>query len=471
MERPDETFKPGPQFLKMGRERDIVGIVNEHVHEGMACVSCGYDYEFTLPKDLVEICHRGNLVIFAGAGISTEVPAVFPQTLYDEIRIDLDLEGGSFPEVMQSYQDAHGRADLVGRVKKKFEYVDSFPTPRRAARKFHREISTIPFVRDIITTNWDTHFEEECLASPFIQGDDFALLELYDRRVYKLHGSISNLSSLVITESDYLESLSSLGQNVLGAHVKQLLATKTIVFVGYSLSDWNFQRIYETLRSDMGKFAPKAYFVSPFASDAVEKYHLKFLQTSGVKFAKELKAALGNDCVIPDEKFDEVAQYQSELVNADAIAKSVPFSKFPAVLFCWNYHDGAMDACFRILQRSGSGEYSNKHRVLDLARRYSAAADRAYDGGRFTDAAYLEGYTEALVLLLSIDEDDAPGSIPYFFLYGSESPMRSLEDFKLDLEGSRRRAPKERMFARKALKDLPPDMVLEHSRILPDLVD
>lgn len=442
-----------------------------HSHDEATCISCGLDHDFDFPPELAQICHRGDLVVFAGAGISTEVPAVFPETIYEEVSSELDGAEGSFPELMARFEERNGRSALVKKIKKKFDYVDSFPRPRRSARKFHRELATIPFIRDIITTNWDMYFEEECLATQFVQGDDVALLDLYDRRVFKLHGSISNLSSLVVTENDYSESIEALGGNVLGAHVNRLLSTKTIIFVGYSLNDWNFGRIYETLRKDMGKFAPKAYFVSPYGSNRAEELGLVSIRTSGTKFVRELKRRLGTHCVIPDEKYEEIERLQAYVRAADAIAKEVPFTKFPSVVYCWNYHDGVMDACFRILQRRGSGEYSSRQHVRNLLETYDSGADRAYSRGHYSDCAYMTGYSDAMLLLLTTEEDQMLETMPFFFLYAGETDLRTTEDFRSDLERSRRKAPKERAVARRMVANLPEGMVLEHNGVLSDLLE
>jgi hypothetical protein len=444
--------------------------MEQHAHDGQSCIWCGLDYDFDLPDGLVDICHRGDLVIFAGAGISTEVPAVFPVSLYSEVQNEIGGgDGVSFPELMERYEAKQSRSALVQKIKKKFDYVDSFPNSRRASRSFHRELATIPFVSDIVTTNWDTYFEEECFASPFVSGEDVAFRGLYERRVYKLHGTITNLSTIVATESDYDDLLGKLSSNVLGAHVRQLLSTKTVVFIGYSLSDWNFQRLFTALRQDMGRFAPKAYFVSPFPSENAKKFGLSELKTSGVNFLRKLKSEIASSCFIDDTKYDEVAQLQDLAYEADEIAKGVSHKDYPSIIFCWSYHDGLTDACFRILQRRMSGEYSNRHRVQFLARTYSEAADKAYDAGRYTDSAYLEGYANALILLLGTDQDEVLAQMPLYFMFGADSSMRTEPEFSASVLQSRRRAPRERKFARAAVKDLGENMVLEHSRILVDL--
>jgi hypothetical protein len=443
------------------------------------CIHCSLDFDFELPQRIVDAAKSDQLVIFAGAGISTEVPAVFPTTVYDMARNRLEIapEGPepSFPEAMQQFQDRHGRTELVRMIRDKFDYINNFPRLRYHARKFHEELATMPYLRELITTNWDTYFEEECGATPFVTGEDIALYGLPGRRVLKMHGSISNLASLVATEKDYAKRLEQLNTNVMGGLLRHLLATKTVVFVGYSLRDWNFRRLYSALRSDMKDYAPPAYLVSPLADDTTqdEEFKLTVLKTSGVKFLRELKLEMYKHCFISDEAYDKVEEFYDAIDTADAIAKTVPHKKYPAVVFCWFYHDGARDACFRIRTRRVTGEYSERHRVVWLCQSYENFYDNAIEEGRFHDAAYIDGYLNALTLLLSTEEENAEQdlaeSVPYYFIFGAESAMRSVDEFHEALKQSRRRAPKARKQAKEISDGLPEGMVTSHSAFLPDV--
>lgn len=472
--------------------------MSDHAHTAN-CTWCALDLEFDLPPAIVDAYKRDRLVIFAGAGISTEVPTVLSETLYERARKLAGSDAETFPQVMQDFQSKFDRATLVKEIRSRFIYADSFPSARRAARRFHVELATLPQIKDIITTNWDTYFEEECLATPFVVGEDIAFHDLYERRVYKLHGSMTNLATLVATEQDYEESLAKLSSNVLGAHVRNLLSSRTVVFVGYSLTDWNFRRLYEALRADMGKFAPQAYVVNPFDAPEAPSLDLVHIRTSGAKFVQELKRSLQDHCILPDETYDLISRIQDRAIRADEIAKSVDPRKFPAVVYSWFYSDAVLDACFRILERRGSGEYSDAHKVQWLARKYASAAERAEARGNYPDAAYLEGYTNVLIALLSswMGDEEAPGEsisssssptedatdeaynpydayyeiFPHFYLPGVGVDLDGPEEFQLGLEASRRKAPRHRKRARELVASLEPGMVLEHTRDLPDLFE
>ncbi|WP_442601819.1 hypothetical protein [Paenibacillus sp. KN14-4R] len=49
------------------------------------CSSCNHNNGFYLPKEIIEATKNGELVIFAGAGVSTESKKVYKTTLYSDI--------------------------------------------------------------------------------------------------------------------------------------------------------------------------------------------------------------------------------------------------------------------------------------------------------------------------------------------------------------------------------------------------
>ena len=450
-----------------------------HTHEGGlhndGCIHCGLDYQFEMPEGLLEAAHKSQIVIFAGAGISTEVPTVFPDTVLEIAANKLGIaEPESFPATLQAYQDRFGRAALVRMIKRKFDYIDSFPRLRSDARKFHRELATMPYLNDLVTTNWDTYFEAECGATPFVTGEDVALWDMPGRRVLKVHGSIQNLASIVATEEDYAKRLTDLGTNVMGALLRQLLATRTVLFIGYSLRDWNFQRLYSALRADMADFAPRAYIVTPFddGTENQEEFGLNVIKTSGVGFLKELKTQMVGRCFIDDSVYDAIDDAYDLLDEADEYAKSISHKTFPAIIHCWAYHDGMRDALWRVSHKRPTGEYSDRHHVASLLRTYDALYDKAYEAGRFTDAAYLDGYSSGLFLLMSDDEEhgaELAETVPLYFIYGAESAMQTTADLDEVLELSRRRSPKTRKEARTFSDHIPEGMVRSHAPFLPDL--
>lgn len=391
----------------------------------------------------------------------------------------LGEEYESFPETMQAFETKFGRTEMVRMIKSKFDYVDSFRSLRWNARKFHCELATMPYLEDIVTTNWDTYFEEECQAIPFVSGEDVALWNVAGRKVLKIHGSINNLASIVATEDDYANRLDLMKSNVMGAFLRNLLATHTVVFIGYSLQDWNFRWLYESLLADMGKYAPRAYFVSPFgvSSEDAEKYRLEVIKTSGVNFLRKLKSANFGACFIRDEAYERVGEYSDEIDEAEGYAKSLSHIEYPSVIYCWSFHDGARDACARISFRRGSGEYSSRKYVRDRILTYEKLSERALEKDDFWNHSYIEGYLIPLYLMLDDNPDNNEDDVdvfrmaPRYFAYSAaeDNVLQSQDDFDMAMEDGRRRAPKQRAAARQIMADIPADMVITHEPFLPGL--
>ncbi|WP_066361719.1 SIR2 family NAD-dependent protein deacylase [Herbidospora mongoliensis] len=73
--------------------------------------------------------------------------------------------------------------------------------------------------------------------------------------VYHLHGRLDTPSSLVVTEDDYIEFITNLAHDraaetpvMLPPVILGALTTRSLLFVGYSLQDWNFRVLFNGLQ-------------------------------------------------------------------------------------------------------------------------------------------------------------------------------------------------------------------------------
>ncbi len=228
---------------------------------------CCYPYKVDIDEYLYEQIFKGDAVIFAGAGISTERKMVFPYTFYEEIAGELDIldKNLSFPEVMEKYcLLPDGRKLLIDKIQQRFDYIDSFSGLERTATVFYRELATLYPIQTIITTNWDLYFEKYCKAIPYINEEDMAFWDEDKRKVLKIHGSISSYGSIIATSKDYAKAEKSLHKGILGSKLKTILAEKNIIFIGYSFSDADFKEIYNFVKGNLGEFHKQSYVVTPF---------------------------------------------------------------------------------------------------------------------------------------------------------------------------------------------------------------
>jgi SIR2-like domain len=68
--------------------------------------------------------------------------------------------------------------------------------------------------------------------------------------VYHLHGYLGIPESMVMTENDYLDFMISLHEKespILPPQITIALATNALLFVGYSLADWNFRVLFRSI--------------------------------------------------------------------------------------------------------------------------------------------------------------------------------------------------------------------------------
>ncbi len=140
----------------------------------------------------------------------------------------------------------------------------------------------------VVTTNYDQHFEKtyqkatgrppevivykgghnpnDRMAKLHANADEW--WDVGDRSaLYKMHGCISDPSgqNLVVTEEDYVNFLTNaLSQDekkrVLHP-VRGKIARGTILFLGYSLSDWNFRVIFKSTAERVEARTTKSYAV------------------------------------------------------------------------------------------------------------------------------------------------------------------------------------------------------------------
>lgn len=67
--------------------------------------------------------------------------------------------------------------------------------------------------------------------------------------VYHLHGHVDHWQSLVLTEDDYLDFLTSLAADadLIPPRICEQLASACIIFLGYRLADWSFQVVFRSI--------------------------------------------------------------------------------------------------------------------------------------------------------------------------------------------------------------------------------
>lgn len=424
------------------------------------CSICKNNIPFDLPKEIVEVALKGDLVLFCGAGISTENKNVLPYSFYSSIKEELGIKSDSisFSSLMQKYcNEPNGRKKLLIKIHDRFNYIHSFPELERQATSFHRELSEIHPIQTIITTNWDTYFEDYCGAIPITIPDDFAFWDEYSRFVLKIHGSINNLSSIIATEEDYKKCLDQLRNGIIGATLKTILATKTVVFVGFSFGDEDFNQIIDYLRKEMGAIYPHVYFVTldTTLKDRLNYQYSTSIITSGTYFVHQLKLELIQRGAI--KNYSVYPIISSALANVEKLhdkISRIDLSVYPSVIYSLAYQDGVIHAFERFLQNYHTGEYNCPDVIGRLGREYKKIVSECHASKNYWDEAYYEGYLNGVVLIGACGID--PTAIEYFsFIYlpNAKEPLTSVEVFKKELDRVSTMKSKYHRFAKKIVEE------------------
>src|SRR6266498_3801751 len=140
------------------------------------CSICKNKLPFKFPMEIIDAAKSDDLVIFAGAGISTESKQVFKTTLYEHLRDELGIEEKEnidFPNLVSKYcAQNDGRQKFLQLLRGRFEYAHQYPELYNLATRFHKELAPLWMIKTIVTTNWDDYFERECGAIPIVTPKD-----------------------------------------------------------------------------------------------------------------------------------------------------------------------------------------------------------------------------------------------------------------------------------------------------------
>lgn len=434
------------------------------------CALCKNNKPFDFPKEIVEAAVNDDLVLFCGAGISTEGKTVLPDSFYSTIRNEIGLEDNTIPfsNLMQQYCDLpNGRKKLLKKIRERFNYIHSFPELERAATAFHRELAPLYPIRTIITTNWDTYFEDYCGAIPITIPEDFAFWDNSSRCVLKIHGSIQNLSSIIATSTDYEKRFVELQNGIIGATLKSILATKTVVFIGFSFGDEDFAQIINYLRDEMGDIFPHIYIVTLDATlkDRLAYKNATSIVTSGTFFLHRLKLALVDLRIIKDytHRYLVVAAYD-KINESHRKVSEIDLLKYPCTIYTLSYQDGVIHALERFLHNYQTGEYNRPGSYKKNVEEYEKWITNYLTKEDYWNATYFQGYVDGLTLIEACEVGNNILDIfPVLFLPNAKQDLSTYDIFMDELMRLSRGRSKYQRYAKNFVKKWAgPDIVVHH---------
>lgn len=228
-----------------------------------------------IPSELIERFKHKECVFFVGAGVSQaaglSTGSIFKQQLIEKIqypRPDVPLS-----KVAQAVEDAIDRTTLNQMIRENFA-GDHSPA------KSHESIAELAnqHCTHLITTNFDNLLEKalDQLKHKYHKSKRDSDISLAGGKLHliKLHGDADDNETIVITETDYRDSFRE--HPIIWNLISGLLVEKTLVFLGYSLEDPDFDQIYHQITRTLGDFQRLSYAVQVRSNEISEEDWNKF---------------------------------------------------------------------------------------------------------------------------------------------------------------------------------------------------
>lgn len=267
----------------MGTQRRSAGLVandasdpKENVNafcHGRNCLERLFQHRLLSMTDglasLAKAIGRGSAILFVGAGVSISVGLPSWEKLIEQMAKELGIDEefsmrrDRFQTLAEYYRIRHGS---IGPLRSWMDRNWSVARDRIETSELHRLIVMLNFPI-IYTTNYDRNLELafEIYGQRYVKvanARDVAQARQGVTHIVKFHGDFDDDSSLVLTETDYLDRLSF--NSPLDVRFRADALGSTILFIGYSLSDPNIRlllhRLWQTWhRSGYEKDRPPSF--------------------------------------------------------------------------------------------------------------------------------------------------------------------------------------------------------------------
>ncbi len=204
-------------------------------------------------EELARSIKERRAILFVGAGASMSVGLPSWQKLIAHMMRELEVDAEEFRDSQNSYQILAEYYRLkngsIGALRSWMDRAWHVSEEKVRGSKLHELIVSLDFPL-VYTTNYDRNME----VAYEIHGRDFAkIANVRDiarardgvPQIVKFHGDFDDDDSLVITETDYFSRLAF--DSPLDVKLRADALGKTVLFVGYSMSDMNIRMLLHRL--------------------------------------------------------------------------------------------------------------------------------------------------------------------------------------------------------------------------------
>src|ERR687898_1012597 len=221
----------------------------------------------------------------------------------DELKIDLSDFKGTDLNYLTLAEYYRLRQGSIGPLRSWMDRNWSIPEDTLKSSRVHELICKLDFPI-VYTTNFDRNLETayDLHSKEYVKivnAKDIARVREGVPQIVKYHGDFDDDDSIVIAETDYLDRLSF--ESPLDIKFRSDALGKTILFIGYSLSDLNIRfllhRLWKTwMASGFERDRPQSYVFmmrpNPIEASVLEQWGLRVLTEPDCKPEEALEVFL-----------------------------------------------------------------------------------------------------------------------------------------------------------------------------------
>ncbi|GGG45479.1 hypothetical protein GCM10011414_13790 [Croceivirga lutea] len=283
------------------------------------------------PQHLLEAIAGNKLIVFAGSGTSHNLK--FPS--WNELVIQIidsivtstgDKKLNAFKGVLET--GAMEAIDVLTQIEKQGYRKNSFDYLEKNLRIASNEDLSLQnelfeLCPKIITTNYDHAFEHALgdkvhkIGYESIHG--MTNLSKKSNYIFKIHGDIDNPDKCILFQSDYNKLYKENQENLFLTRLRSLILDRTILFIGFSLSDPYVKEVFSKMNELTGGMMDKHYLIT-----TQEDFSLPFIEPIVLESYAHVLETIKALKVITDSKVEsgDISKTQVELNDVDSTNKA-----------------------------------------------------------------------------------------------------------------------------------------------------
>lgn len=222
-----------------------------------------------IPKSLFENINKNNIVVFAGAGLSMSAGLPSWQDLIASILDELgdkELKSAKYKDALTD--DIMTPLEILNKIEVHKEFaieilekkIRSYDAQKpTSVHKLLGQIST-----KIITTNYDCLLEtafHDFEKISYYNTFKVSKISEYPKYIFKIHGDIHDPDKCILFPSQYAELYNKKEQTSV-FELKKIISDKSILFIGFSMSDPHIQYIFDFINDLYHGFTPEHYIIT-----------------------------------------------------------------------------------------------------------------------------------------------------------------------------------------------------------------